>query len=158
MLYFFFSSILRFLVQVATVLCWFRVCRKLCEWQMTKQKPVVVSAAAVMLIKILAVLVFFFFFCSVLAFYTGCNQLQLANWLTNLAYCTSFVLLFAFAGLESVWWLATNCTLIDSSSFDSFSLSLAHISMVSMLPPQKEADRQSLHSTANDFGSSAGPR
>lgn len=58
---FFFSSILRFLVQVATVLCWFRVCRKLCEWQMTKQKPVVVSAAAVMLIKILAVLVFFFF-------------------------------------------------------------------------------------------------
>lgn len=101
---------------------------------------------------------FFFFFCSVLAFYTGCNQLQLANWLTNLAYCTSFVLLFAFAGLESVWWLATNCTLIDSSSFDSFSLSLAHISMVSMLPPQKEADRQSLHSTANDFGSSAGPR
>lgn len=100
-----------FSLQVATVLCCVlllllhvaavyvaaaAVCRKLCEWQMTKQKPVVVQC--VMMIKISLSAVCLSLPVSLRGIQgAACNKLQcqwqwqlLLDWSTNLAYCTTF--------------------------------------------------------------------
>lgn len=97
-----------FSLQVATVLCCelllhvaavyvaAAVCRKLCEWQMTKQKPVVVQCVMMIKISLSAVcLSLAVSLCGIQG--AACNKLQcqwqwqlLLDWSTNLAYCTTF--------------------------------------------------------------------
>lgn len=97
-----------FSLQVAIVLCCVllllhvaavyvgAVCRKLCEWQMTKQKPVVVQCVMMIKISLSAVCLSLpVFVCGIQG--AACNKLQcqwqwqlLLDWSTNLAYCTTF--------------------------------------------------------------------
>lgn len=93
-----------FSLQVATVLCLHvaavyvaaAVCRKLCEWQMTKQKPVVVQCVMMIKISLSAeCLSLPVSLCGIQG--AACNKLQcqwqlqlLLDWSTNLAYCTTF--------------------------------------------------------------------